>query len=585
MPEDENEPEDQEEEQIDGDEEPSTEVANGPTEQNLEPEADGEEAEPGVVEEIEAVGVVVNRWPGLSKNSTLPLHHIFELVDNSIAHHVEGVPLRVDINLLQDDPEQGVTYTKKIIVKDNAGGISKEILARALMPDALAGHWGGAVGSEHGYGMKPALASLSEQPKISTKPRDEVSGYVVETESIIALVNGQGGPITIIDIPDLGEHGTIIELNALTVGKGRMLGRMKQGSNPIQVLINRLGQRYREVLKTTHESQIFDGSDESGIFVTVTEGNGDEVCTKVEAKSPIYFQCPLTTSYGVPVEDKTWKFKGTNPVWEAEIRIGKSPSKNHHYDHITPSKPDKFHPYYVSRKNAGFDIVHRDIVIKTGWVPSKDVMSGIDDHGSTNNHLRGEIILKSGFRSTKIKNFPDENEAWVQLVQKLEDLLFKYPYRGKAMNVYEQLIWRSKKEATYTETQYVNQLKNKLSTLVSSKGLICPNFPRVESFTKDHEQQTAFGKPDITINVDTKNEIMVEAKQIPAEGRHVYQLRAYMDANDCKYGIILAPGMGDTGQAALDYLRKINSNLFGKKRYHIEHIDTADVAQYSVDLE
>ena len=76
---------------------------------------------------------------------------------------------------------------------------------------------------------------------------------------------------------------------------------------------------------------------------------------------------------------------------------------------------------------------------------------------------------------------------------------------------------------------------------------------------------------------------MVEAKQDAAEGRHVYQLVAYMDANDCRYGIILSPGIADTGMAAIAYLRKEKKKF--KSRYNIEHLDTAEISNYSVDFE
>jgi len=540
-----------------------------------------------VIIQIDPIQVNPNRWNGLSKNSTNIMQHIFELTDNSIAQHVAGVPLRVDIILEQDPPEQGVKYTNKIIVKDNAKGIADDILAEALMPDALAGHWGEDIGSEHGYGMKPAIASLSESPKIITKPIESDKGYVLETQQIINLVNGQGSEITLNDIDELGEHGTIIELSDLTTGKGRNVGMMKTGTNPIKVLIARLGQRYREVLKTAYG--IFDGSDDSGIFVTIIQSDDTSACTKVIGYSPIYFQCPITSTYGVPVEDRTWQLTGEDPVWSAKLRIGKAPNKPHHYDHITSGKPGKFHPYKVSGKNAGFDIIHRDIVITTGWIPEQEVMPEIDDHGSTNNLIRGEIILENGFQSTRIKDRPDANEAWFQLLEKLKDKLFNYTSDlvEEPIILYDKLAWRSKKEPKYTESQYVNQLKHKLSNLCESKGQIHGTFPRVESFTRDHEQPTAFGKPDITINVNTKNEIMVEAKQISAEGKHIYQLRAYMDANDCNYGILLSPGVSDTGQAALDYLRTIKKGIIGfrKMRYNIEHISTDEISQFPIDFE
>jgi hypothetical protein len=539
-----------------------------------------EEEDPEVVE-IEPISISVNRWQGLSKNSTTMHQHIFELVDNSIAHHVVDVPLRIDIIIERTPSQGGVRYANKVTIKDNASGISINLLSRALMPDALAGHWGQDVGSEHGYGMKPALASLSDSPEIMTKPKDE-AGYIVQSDQIINLVNGEASHVVLSEIEELGEHGTIIVLKDLTIGKGQTLGMAKSGVNPLEDLLGRLGQRYREVLKSSNN--IFGSSEDSGIFVKVIESNGNEADHKIIMHSPIYFQCPFTATYGVPVEDKTFPLSSTNPQWSAKIRVGKAPHKPRHYDHITQDKPGKSHPYYVSKKNAGFDIVHRDIVIKTGWIPPKEMMPGIDDHGSTNNYIRGEIILESGFQSTKIKDFPDANEAWFQLTQKLEELLFKYSYRDEVINLYEKkLKWKSEQKQTYTETQYVNQLKNKLDGLEKSNARIINNYPRVRSFTRNYEKPTTHGKPDITINPDSKDEIMVEAKQDAAEGRHVYQLVAYMDANDCRYGIILSPGIADTGMAAIAYLRKEKKKF--KSRYNIEHLDTAEISNYSVDFE
>ena len=77
-------------------------------------EYDIEEEDPEVVE-IEPISTFVNRWQGLSKNSTTMHQHIFELVDNSIAHHVDGVPLRIDI-IIERAPSQGIMRNKQPMV-------------------------------------------------------------------------------------------------------------------------------------------------------------------------------------------------------------------------------------------------------------------------------------------------------------------------------------------------------------------------------------------------------------------------------------------------------------------------------------
>ncbi len=556
-----------------------------------EPQGNGDDVQEGgegdEPEEIDIEPITMNprRWAGLGRNSTDVMQHIFEFVDNSIAHHVPDVPLRVDISLYQNSSVDGTTYTQRAEIKDNASGISPEILSQALMPDAAAGMWGEESGSEHGYGMKPALASLAEAPMIITKPLGLDLGYRLDTQKIQDLVNGNGCRIRLEDIEELDSHGTIIKLNSLTSGKGNKLGLKKKGTDSVKKLLGRLGQRYREVLKPGRG--IFTSDDTSGIFVNVIHSNNRVTKTKVIPYSPIYFKCPITGSTGIPVENRTITINAADSSWSARIRIGLAPNKPHHFDEIPESKPGKFHPYKVSGDNAGFDIIHRNIVITYGHIPKHEYMDGIDRHGSTNNRIRGEIILDSGFTSTRTKDGPNEDEAWKQLMDELEDLLFRYTSQTveEPVNLYAKLAWRSKKELTYTETMYVNQLKNKLSSLKSSGGRLFSGFPKVKSFTRDYEHPTKFGKPDITINVDHKtDEIMVEAKQAPAEGRHVYQLRAYMDANDCNFGIILAPGMADIGLAALEYLRKLKT-WTGKKVYKIEHLNTAELATYSTELE
>ena len=537
---------------------------------------------------ITPVSIVPNRWDGLRKNDVDPLQHLFEFVDNSIAHRVQDVPLRIDITLYQSAPINATTLTNRIVIKDNSCGMHTDVLARAMIPSGLAGEWGDDIGSEHGFGMKPALASLGQSPRIQTKSVEQDLGYALETQEIIDLVNGNGMALNMEEIEEIPNHGTIIDIRDLIPNRGEKLGKRTSGWNNVTYLRMKLGQRYRNVLPSDYG--VFSSSEDSGIFVTEVSSTNTRDEHKVTPIAPVYYKCPITNNFRTHVEDRTISLSSDNPAWEARIRLGTAPRKPEHWDTIELPRASKYNPYKVTYENAGFDIIHRDIVIATGWVPDPSELEGVQKHGSVNNPLRGEIQLVSGFSSTQTKQFVNRDEAWNQLLAGLRELLFAYepqaPGFEEPVNLYSQLTWK-KKERELTETQYVNQFKNMVATKVVSKAREWVELPKIETFDIDQpELRTDFGKPDVVINSGTKNEILVEAKPIPAEGRHLYQLRAYLDARKSRYGIILSPGLSSSGRAALDYLQQLRTPYAPwRMMYKIVHVDTTSVSQYSTEID
>jgi hypothetical protein len=147
-----------------------------------------------------------------------------EFIDNSItsAHsnfdqlrriNGDDYRLRVEINIDESGDEP------KIVVSDNAGGISRANIANAMrtgsMPlDSSAGL------SVHGVGMKAAGFWWGTRLEVETYPIDEPNGWrmVIDLDEIRESQNGVG---TATKIPNRGFPGTVISVSKLHKGLPR----------------------------------------------------------------------------------------------------------------------------------------------------------------------------------------------------------------------------------------------------------------------------------------------------------------------------------------------------------------------------
>ena len=552
--------------------------------------------------EIESPNHNPNRWKNLSKNSLRGESYIFEFCDNSIAHHQPGVPLKIVIDVFERNRDLQRSCAQKIVITDNAKGIPPDFMGKALTPDFLSDFHPDEIGSEHGYGMKFALASSCNEPKITTRVMGEMP-YVIDSEKIIEIVNGGNafGRELGDDIEFNGaKHGTKIELSELTP-QGEMIGELKGKLNHLRDLSLRLGQRYR--LKLTDEN-IFGAYSQREDAITINRyDESGELVQKynVEGIGPLYVK---DTFSGVARQsiggNHQLQDESESPNWKAMVRVGIAPKSNEDWDilNVSSERQREYDPYRVTKQNAGFDIIHRGIVIKYGWLPKPTEVQGIVNHGSVNNKIRGEIELIYGFQSTREKVGMHADKNWMELMAKLEDLLFRYEHNGEVINLYQDhLVWKGKANQNLTEESYVNQFKNMLrEEFKHEKTPILAGFPNTTSFTQKGEITTEFGNPDIVINqgMGFSEEIIVEAKAEKISAEHVYQLRKYLDARNTKFGIMYGPEMLQSGTSALAYLngistisdgKKRKTSLFSNRRYYIRYIPTTRCAAYSKDFE
>lgn len=634
MPEDEIEPEDQEEEQIDGDGEPSTEVANGPTEQNLENADEGDETDPveevdEVVEEADELGQDAlqteedpedlreitsvdikasptandNTWSGLSNNDYHKNSLIYELVDNCIGHYNPDVPLKIVLNFICDtDEDTGVSQAEIIEIIDNGKGIDLELLPRAFAVDALAGYHGEANNSEHGYGMKYAIATLCDQPELITKPLGEEYHYSLNKDQIVNLVCGrdlvEDNQLRQIHGKEITDSGTTFILKELNP-RGKQLAEKRGKKDDLRDLVLRLGQRFREKLGM---SQIFGNVEQRKTAIEVNRMSSDGTILSTRHVSPIepqYYRCPLTGVMQEPVNSTRYSLSGADPEWEASVEVGVAPDGAKQWRRLEIPTDDirrkQFHPYDNQAENAGFDIVHRGVVIQTGWMPNKDEIPGWTKQVGVHNNIRGVINLKHGFVSNRVKVSINPNVAWNQLMLSLADFLFKFEHNGEEIDLYSLHLKKAYGEKmSLSELQLENRLRNRLKSLQGTNGRINHSLPPIRNF-KPKKVETDFGEPDILINFDDKkialaDSIVVEAKESNADGQDLYQLRMYMDDLGVTHGAIFAPDLSPTGLEAFNYLKSIttdksNKQWTGKKKYNIQLIKHIEVANEDTEFE
>ena len=544
-----------------------------------------------------------NTWSGLSNNDYHKNSLIYELVDNCIGHYNPDVPLKITLNFIcETDADTGVSQADIIEIIDNGKGINLDLLPRAFAVDALAGYHGEDNNSEHGFGMKYAIATLCDRPELVTKPLGLDYHYSLDKDQIVNLVCGRDldgdNELRQIHGKELTDSGSTFILKELSP-RGKQLAEKRGRKDDLRDLGLRLGQRFRQKLGIT---EIFGDIEERRTAITINRMSSDRSILSTVNVTPIepqYYRCPLSGAMQEPVNSTRFTLTGADPEWEASVEVGVAPSTPKQWRRLEIPSNDirrkQFHPYDVKSDNAGFDIVHRGVVIQTGWEPSKDEIPSWTQQVGVNNNIRGVINLKNGFVSNRVKVSINPDVAWSQLMHGLADLLFKFEHNDGEIDLYSTHLKKSYGEKmSLSELQLENRLKNRLKSLRGTNGRVNHGLPPIRNF-KPKKHPTPIGEPDILVNFDDgmvalSDSIIIESKESNADGQDLYQLRMYMDHLGANHGAIFAPELSPSGLEAFNYLNSIttdksNKKWVGKKKYNIRLIKHNEVANEDIEFE
>lgn len=483
----------------------------------------------------------------LKKTSSDFASSLVELIDNSIGSMIDN-KVSVSVEISGNWTEGGQKSLKrddcaKIIISDDAGGISLDDLGRALSPAAMSGKHLSSL-HEHGLGLKLALRSLGTYEN-HTKDGEitSISGFEILTktknDNVVHKINKMCfSDIEVEEIKDMTifprGHGTIIKIFYLD-----KVYTARKSYN--QSLIPYLGQRYQKFLAGQHNRDLHLNillTDKNGSLIKDHNGQG----LKFEVKA----QTPEWDKESAPIIRNFPCGKGSNSTinkWSAKMVFGYNPSEGdiERYPKDDPIK-DKLNvvnPYYI--KSQKIDIFVNDILLcqkDLNWL-----YSGVDS--TTKRYWRKEfprlqIILNYGFATSITKNEIQLSEALESLKEEIRQEL--KPHETEKYTV------RFETETT---------IKDRLQELFH------------DTFLNVKRETTAspYGfRMDFSLERKNKSEIW-EIKKDEGTGPDVGQLLMYLFTSNIKDGVLCANGFNDN---ARNFANDVPRNFPG---YSIELIE------------
>ena len=114
-------------------------------------------------------------------------------------------------------------------------------------------------------------------------------------------------------------------------------------------------------------------------------------------------------------------------AWEAKVTLGLAPRQSEgEWEQFGDKPPIRGHPYFSSIRAAGFDIERKGIVLQTAfWAEEKGSEGAfiIKERSNVFTHVRGKIILTSGFRSREEKTGVLVDRAWIECTTAIREIL------------------------------------------------------------------------------------------------------------------------------------------------------------------
>ena len=285
-----------------------------------------------------------------------------ELIDNSLAARIDDqfLTVKICIGMSKNSRPEWLT------ISDDASGIPPDRLGLAITP---AGTQSSGSLSEHGLGMKQAVAGLGELKYLATRVAGEESARVIEVFRF--------GRIRPKLVETTWPHGTEIAIDKL---KAIVPWRANVYTRDI---VPYLGARYRRFLKPSNpKMQITIQWLNSG----ATDAESSKYEWVVKEVKPIYFH----RSYRSNAPEVEQKFTG--PGWEADLVFGYSP-EGKQWDELGLEEPKRGYPYHVALARQGLDVILNDRVIVFHQLPELGLVRTRHNNYNT---IRGEDHSEKG---------------------------------------------------------------------------------------------------------------------------------------------------------------------------------------------
>ncbi|MGB2038626.1 MAG: ATP-binding protein, partial [Candidatus Poseidoniaceae archaeon] len=319
---------------------------------------------------------------------------LFELMDNSIFHAEEHVPMNIEINVHMKENQQEGDLVEKIEIIDNGCGIDSTIIFAALSPWGRKGLNDEDNPSEHGMGMKYGISGLGKNFTLETKTRRDTHSKIVTQETCKLMVRHIAqnlGPVVLEENIVTWDHGTRITITNCNE-KGHELGFKVSAADTLRDAALEISNRYRRFIPNKLHPDNF------SIKRIDHQGNVIYDYSLISGYKPIYYFNPFQDELKLPIIDRfpLEPEDGSNR-WYATLTFGVAPSEIEWNTHFTEEEQQKrnrqYDLYKVKTSGGGFDVVYKDLVLQREYL-TKDKLGGlpgiIKNHPS-NNRLRGII--------------------------------------------------------------------------------------------------------------------------------------------------------------------------------------------------
>jgi len=509
---------------------------------------------------------------------------IFELVDNCLQHRFDtpnSFPLQIVIQAVESSYDKNLASEIRVI--DNGKGMEESIIPKAFSPYGMSQYYTATDPtslSEHGMGMKKALRGLGSQHTIVTK-QDGKQAFKITTDDIKKFPTATPPTLSVVPTYQFlthgDSHGTEIVISGLSDGAKDILFRSKQAMSFEKNLLWALGQRYRNFLTRPYFRSVG-----SGIFLERLSSAGkSENVLQVE---PIDYSL-----YWNPVGKNTkpwfsnYKIESDIPgEWEAKVTLGLAPRQSEgEWEELGESPPMKGHPYYSSRRAAGFDIERKGLVLQTAfWAEEKGSEGAYlaKEWSNVFTHVRGKIILTSGFRSREEKTGVLNDKAWKECCGAIREILRGETPGPTGKGGLTTVNWLGQDYLGYRppddpdeailEDHYRRGFINKYNLSVEdvpltgygkNTGFVFPR--RKDRRANEHPGDFKVGEPDIIMLPDSgevnNDTILCEVKgpEYKILGRDVYQLLCYMQEKGVAFGLLIGDSLSRSAKSAIEHVQ------------------------------
>lgn len=458
-----------------------------------------------------------NIFRELGNNTYDYVDMISELIDNSIAAWSSDEILNVVITIGFSKLDKTQNY---LIIRDNADGIPRANLGKALSPGGMSG---GQTLNEHGLGMKQAIAGLGTLDYILTK--------TVADEEAIKVSELRFGEIDGELIKSDFSNGT--EIKVINISSIVPLSKQKYSQSVVWLL----GARYRRFLRKD--------SLKMSLVLELKDIDEDKVDKSwdVESVEPTYFHPNLRRNEPV-INRELLTGKG----WEAKLTFGYAPSERQ-YEEIGLESPKKYTPYYVSINKQGLDILKNDRVINLHQLSEIGLVSS---RHSNYNYIRGELDLIKGFTTAITKNSIIADSNFAELLSTIKKRLEDKGYLRKK---------------SYPDEIPEKLLRDRMVRLFESSKMF-----KKDTVHSEYPVEGMGGYIDIFADKEAW-----ELKIDDASGQDVYQLFGYMDMGEISIGYLVAKSFKTGAKSAAEFINSKYDKtieLIEREEFPINHPPT-----------